>query len=164
MIRFGADCGAWQCRFATVAVVAGLLSLPGCGGNKTPALKMASVKGVVLFREKPLAKARVTFYAKGAPTPVMGDTNDAGEFELKGGAVVGENKVTVVSLGAASGSSYMPDPSKVGTPEVAPLSAERPKQDGGGVELPKLYGDAINTPLNWTVKPEGDLSVKLELK
>jgi len=150
-------------------VISGALLLPGCGGEPARP-KPVPVKGSVTFRGKPLANARVTFFAKGAPMPAVGDTNDAGEFELstygKGdGAIVGENKVTVVSLSSGSG-GMMPDPTKVASGEGAlPGKAEIKGSDGGGgVTIPKLYGDSSNTPLTWTVKPEGETSVKLELK
>lgn len=142
-----------------------LTGLVGCGARSAPPLQMAPVKGVVLFREKPLANARVNFFAKKATTPVFGETNEAGEFEIKGGAPVGENKITVISLDAAgSASPFMPDPTKLdAAPTAGPASAERPKQSSG-VELPMIYGDAINSPLSLTLKPEGDLNVKIELK
>jgi hypothetical protein len=142
----------------------------GCGDSGAP--KVVPVKGTVVFRGKPLANARVTFYAKGAPIPAVGDTNDAGEFELttyaKGdGAVAGENKVTVSLLPSASGSSALPpDPTKIAS-GTATLPKEMTIGTGNKKEvsaLPTLYSDSTNTPLAWTVNPEGSPDVKLELK
>lgn len=143
----------------------------GCGAGSKP--QPVPVKGSVVFRGKPLANARVTFFAKGAPVPAIGDTNDSGEFELsmygKGdGALVGENKVTVSLLPSASNaeSALPPDPTKIAS-GTATLPKEMRIGTGKKKEvsaLPALYSDSTNTPLTWTVKPEGSSDVKLELK
>lgn len=152
-----------------IMAFAGVPLLSGCSSQQQ--LKTAPVKGVVLFRGKPLAGARVTFFAPKAPLPSMGETNENGEFELttlkKGdGAIVGENKVTVISV-AIKAETVMgpPDPTKMLSGDAKPgTTAKVPKADKGGVQVPGLYGDLEHTPLTWTVKPEGSTDVKLELK
>lgn len=159
-----------QVRLTGFVCVGLAVIVSGCGGSGAP--QAVPVKGTVVFRGKPLANARVTFYAKGAPVPAIGDTNEAGEFELstygKGdGAIVGENKVTVSLLPSASGNSAMPpDATKIASgtatlPKEMTIGAGKKKE---GTTLPALYSDSTNTPLTWTVKPEGSLDVKLELK
>jgi hypothetical protein len=152
-------------------LIGGVLLLPGCGGVTRP--KPVPVKGTVTFRGKPLPKARVTFFAKGAPAPATGETNDAGEFELsmygKGdGALVGENTVTVVALSTGGGPMMPPDATKLMSGGEGTVSAKAEigssKVSGPAASLPKLYGDSSNTPLKWTVKPEGETDAKIELK
>lgn len=169
MLRgFGAVGGDSRWRVAVWLMTAVLMILPGCGGADTKP-KPVPVKGVVTLRGKPLANARVSFYSTGASMPASGETNDAGEFTLtmfaKGdGALVGENKVTVVSLGGDSGGMTVPDPTKMAKGEIQPPAvADRPKTSETS-EIPKVYSAASSTPVTWKVKPEGDPNVKLELK
>ena len=161
-----------RCRSGFVAclfMAAVTLAMPGCGGGSLARPTPVPVKGTVIFRGNPLPNARVSFFAKGAPMPAVGDTNEAGEFELsmygKGdGALVGENKVTVISLSSGDGPT-VPDPAKIASGEASPgLTAKVEGEKKGGVVLPKVYGDSSNTPLIVTVKPEGETGVKLELK
>lgn len=165
-----ANSGGWRFGFSTLLLLGGVMLLPGCGGEPARP-KPVPVKGTVTFRGKPLANARVTFWGEKAPMPAVGDTNDAGEFELsmygKGdGALVGANKVTVISLaGGGDADLVMPDATKLAAGgETLPLNAKVAKESKAGVVLPKMYGDSSNTTLSWTVKPEGETDVKLELK
>lgn len=167
-----ANSGGWRFRVSTLLVLCGVMLLPGCGGGGPARPKPVPVKGTVTFRGKPLANARVMFWGEKAPMPAVGDTNDAGEFELsmygKGdGALAGANKVTVVSLSSSqdAGGGVMPDATKLATKgETVPLDAKIANESKAGVVLPKMYGDSSNTTLTWTVKPEGETDVKLELK
>lgn len=163
--------GNWsRTRLAKASVVwmfCAAISLSGCGPKAPP--KPVPVKGTVVFRGKPLANARVSFYGPGAPLPASGDTNDNGEFVLTmykdgDGALVGENKVTVISLPKSGGAlASPPDPTKIAKGEVDPgANAKIPK--AGPDIIPKVYGDLAHTTLVWTVKPEGETSAKIELK
>lgn len=152
-----------RCNRITVALLtAGILAvLPGCRGETKP--KLVPVKGTVIFRDKPLANAQVSFFAKGASLPGIGKTNDAGEFQLS--VIAGDSKITVVVPDSESNMTT-PDPSKIAKGEAVqyPGMNEGDKKKTTSTPLPKVYSDMLNTPLNWTVKPEGDLNVKLELK
>lgn len=166
-----ANSGGWRFRMSALLVLGGVMLLPGCGGEPARP-KPVPVKGTVTFRGKPLANARVMFWGEKAPMPAVGDTNDAGEFELsmygKGdGALAGPNKVTVVSLASSqnAGGGVMPDATKLATgAETLPLEAKVANESKSGIVIPKMYGDSSNTTLTWTVKPEGETDVKLELK
>lgn len=75
------------------------LALSGCGG--TPPLDAASVKGVVLDGDRPIAKAEVSFISQSGPK-ATGTTASDGTFELllpsgQKGAMIGENEVNVVT-------------------------------------------------------------------
>ncbi len=144
----------------------------GVGCSTGPSLpKVVPVKGTVTFRGKPLADARVSFYAKGSPAPATGETDADGKFELtsfkKGdGAVPGENKVTVIVVGGQSSDLTVPDPTAIakGTsrgPMKASVPGVEPK---GAAQLPKIYGDAAATPLTLTVGPNGEPDMKVDLK
>lgn len=171
MMRFESFLGLQPRHFAASILCTGLFVAAGCG-EADVVQNPVPVKGVVVFRGKPLAKAKVTFYAKGARMPASGDTNDAGEFELsmfkKGdGALPGENTVTVVLNQTGATGSPILDPADVlkkdGGKDL-PTKGEYKKADRGGIQIPKEYSNASGSPLKWTVKPEGDPSVKLELK
>lgn len=158
-------------RLTELLVLSVAILMSGCGGAAKP--QPVPVKGTVVFRGKPLANARVTFFAPKAPVPAIGDTNESGEFVLsmysKGdGALVGENKVTVALLPSASGGGMAmpPDPTKIasGTADVPTKMQIGTGKKKEVSSLPALYSDSSNTPLTWTVKPEGSSDVKLELK
>ncbi|HWL09168.1 MAG TPA: carboxypeptidase-like regulatory domain-containing protein [Planctomicrobium sp.] len=75
------------------------LTLSGCGG--TPPLDAASVKGVVLDGDRPIAKAEVSFISKSGPK-ATGTTASDGTFELllpsgQKGAMIGENDVSLIT-------------------------------------------------------------------
>lgn len=168
--RFGSIGIGLRCQIGLCLMTVGLLVfLPGCSPRDTRP-KPVPVKGIVTLRGKPLAKAQVNFFAKGASMPASGESNDAGEFELtmfaKGdGALVGENKVTVVSLGGGSGGITTPDPTKIAKGDAQQLpDASIPQVQSGADAIPKVYSIVSQTPLTWTVKPEGNSDVKLELK
>ncbi|MDZ4686468.1 MAG: hypothetical protein SH850_15470 [Planctomycetaceae bacterium] len=169
VMGFAANGSGSRAGVAMLLAIAGALFLQGCGGEP-PRPKPVPVKGTVTFRGKPLAKARVTFYGKGAPMPATGETNDAGAFELSmyaqgDGALAGENKVTLDLISSGGDSTSPPDATKLAMGGAStPLKAEIGKKTDGGVTLPKNYSNSSNTPLTVTVKPEGETDLKLELK
>jgi hypothetical protein len=144
--------------------------LAGCG-KREKIQKPVPVKGVVLFKGKPLANAQVNFIASGASMPSTGRTNDAGEFELTmfktgDGALEGVNKVTVAVHSAEQNIMATPDPLKLATGKaenLPDLTQRRKNEADPKTIIPKIYSDTVNSPLSWTVKPGGDSSVKLEL-
>ena len=103
--------GLWCCT---------LLALPvlGCGGQ--PPYRLAPVSGTVTLNKKPLAKAWVHFAPKATdgnsnPGPTShGQTDANGRFRLivdpeHPGAVVGESRVFISTLEAASTGADQPD-------------------------------------------------------
>ena len=145
----------------------------GCTGGAT-APKTVPVKGTVMFRDKPLAKVNVTFYAKGSSLAPSAITNEQGQFELgaigKGaGAVPGPNVVTVSTADAAAAGSVAIDPSAVLKGGGAPLVKSDIPAGGnvppsGAASLPTIYSNAISSPLKVTISDKGESDLKLELK
>jgi hypothetical protein len=159
-------------QLVTALVLGGLISTSGCnGGPKSP--KTVAVKGTVIFRDKPLAKARVTFYSKGASINPSAETNEQGQFEIgtKGqGVIPGANMVTVVLAADGAGSPTVMDPTAMlkGT-AGSPAKAEVPVVGNSSGppsanSLPKVYGDAAGTPLNFTISDKGEADLKVEIK
>lgn len=168
MHRRGGARSLWRTTGASVLLlVTSVIPLSGCGGQSLP--KPVPVKGTVIFRGKPLANARVSFYGPKAPLPATGDTNENGEFVLTmykegDGAIVGENKVTVAALPKAGGDTMMPpDPTQISSGGGNPGTTAKVAKGAPDV-IPKVYADLANTTLVWTVKPEGETAAKLELK
>lgn len=166
-MRCEGDAMAW-CRLTRISfllVVPAAMFLIGCGGVKLP--KPVPVKGIVTFRGKPLANARVSFYGPKATMPATGDTNDNGEFVLSmygkdDGALVGENKVTVTPLSKDTGNAP-PDATKIASGGGNPGATAKIARGPADI-IPKVYADLANTTLTWTVKAEGEPSAKIELK
>jgi len=75
----------------------------GCGGS-TDEPKLAQATGVVMFQDKPLPDATVTFIPKNGPIAI-GHTDEEGAFSFstgpKPGAVIGSGTVTVICLEGA---------------------------------------------------------------
>src|SRR5262245_40546364 len=86
-----------------VLVLAGSLVLSGCGGPE-----MASVKGRVTFKGKPVKDAAITFSPSAKSSedkfpgkPAVGFTDEEGNYELstfkpRDGALVGNHRVSVM--------------------------------------------------------------------
>ena len=166
---------AMFCRWFPALALGCIFAAVGCtGGSAMP--KTVPVKGTVVFRDKPLAKARVTFYAKGSSINPSVETNDQGQFELgiagKGAGVApGANVVTVVLVADGTAGPAVMDPSamlKGGG--AAPGKAEMPVVGGSSVpggnstSLPTIYGNAANSPLKFTIGDKGEADLKVELK
>jgi hypothetical protein len=89
-------------RLSTLAALAAVVLLSGCGGPK-----MAKVKGQVTYNGKPVTQAAITFNPVGASEkeknpgkPATGFTDEHGNYELStfrpyDGALVGKHRVTV---------------------------------------------------------------------
>lgn len=151
-----------------IAIVA-LTLIPVLGCSKgSGEKKRVPVKGTVLFRDKPLAKARVTFYSKGAQINPSAETNDQGQFDLgEKGAIPGPNTVTVV-LPTSTGAPNVMDPAAMTKGGAGgPLSADAPGTGGtpGSADMiPKIYGDAVSSPLQFTISDKGEADLKVEVK
>lgn len=148
-------------------VACGILSMLGCGdGVESP--ETAPVTGTVMFQEKPVANANVSFHTDGAPRAAYAVTDSSGKFTLsmfgaKDGAMIGEHVVTV---SIASETVASPTPSAPPSPEE--LAANQQKMMNSSKSqneslLPEKYRSKTTTPLKFTVTAEGPNDFLLEL-
>ena len=145
-----------------------LFGTAGCGGESLP--NRVPVEGTVLYKQKPLAGATVSFQAKDAPRLASGITDDNGKFILtmfnpNDGAMPGEHKITVVKLDTSNvvkGEMSAGDPGEA----YAKAMTQAASTPRGGVkdELPSIYGDMNTTPLKETVSATGPNTFTLQLK
>lgn len=106
----------------------------------------APIKGVVSYKDQPLADANVSFIPESG-RPATGTTNGQGEFELTtfrpgDGAVLGEHRVLIEKSSQTSTDLYA---------EVK-------------LAVPKVYTQLKSTPLRQVVTKEGDSNVRIDLK
>ena len=82
-----------------VGLCGGLTGCGDSGGKDKP--KLAPAAGIARFKGNPVADAVVTFYPEKGPA-AQGKTDAKGAFQIKFngqlGAVVGKNKVTVITV------------------------------------------------------------------
>jgi hypothetical protein len=144
--------------------------LPGCGGEVVP--KTVPVSGTVMYKGNPLEGATVSFWAEGAPRPATGVTNAHGEFKLSmfkanDGAIVGDNKITVVKMtpGAAPAKAMTPDEMLKNPTSMTSAMRGGDGPGGGGPksEIPEKYANNMHTPLRETVTEAGPNQFVLQL-
>jgi hypothetical protein len=129
-------------------VLAAMLSTLGCGSRG--GLDLASVRGTVTYKGKPLDHGDVVFVPiEGTPGPqAMGTIGPDGSYAVKtagkDGAAVGKHKVKVMSR-------------RVVTPE------EAKNLKIGELLTPPIYARDDATPLSFEVK-KGDNTYSIELK
>ncbi|PQO27873.1 hypothetical protein [Blastopirellula marina] len=130
-------------RYWTLLLLLGATS--GCSdGTAYPST--APIKGVVSYKNQPLADANVSFIPESG-RPATGTTNSQGEFELTtfqpgDGAILGEHRVLIEKSSSASTQLYAEVKSAV----------------------PKVYTQLKSTPLRQVVSKEGDQNVRIDLK
>ncbi|MBW3542000.1 MAG: carboxypeptidase-like regulatory domain-containing protein [Planctomycetes bacterium] len=144
-----------------------MLVAAGCSGDEAERLDVVPVTGKVLYNDRPLPGAQVTFRCeeKNAP-PAMGITGPDGTFQLTtyddgDGAVPGEHLVTVAKYASTGGSG-------AGGPETMEEAAARAEK---GIELeaesrsliPEAYADPERSNLRETVKEDGENNFTIEL-
>ncbi len=155
-------------RVTTLLVGFVLIGTVGCGGEALP--KRVPVEGTVLYKQKPVAGATVSFQSKDAPRSAAGITDDQGKFKLtmfepNDGAVPGEHKITVIKLDTSNvvkGEMSASDPGEAYSKAMS-QAASAPK-GGAKDELPTIYGDMNTTPLKETVSESGPNVFTLQLK
>ena len=146
--------------FLAVAVI---LESAGCSGGGPVIPQTASVKGKVLYQDKPLAQAQVGFVSKldnKSVRPAGGTTNAAGEFTLTtyidpehevSGATPGEYVVTVIK------NEIMDNEKMMEEFKTNPAMTFKKL-------VPEKYIDAKTSPLTATVKAGTDNSFEFKLE
>ena len=139
-----------------------ILTSMGCGGGpKVP--QTVTVEGKVIYKDKPLADALVGFVSKLDTKdvfPAHGTTNASGEFTLStyidpehevSGATPGEYVVTVTK-------NEQQDMAKIMEEFKTNPAMEFKKL------VPEKYTDAKSSPLNQTVKADGNNTFEFKLE
>ncbi|MEO1998058.1 MAG: carboxypeptidase-like regulatory domain-containing protein [Planctomycetaceae bacterium] len=128
------------------------------------------VTGTVMYKQKPVDGATVSFMAEGASRAASGVTDAEGKFVLStfaanDGALIGEHVVTVSKLTAqaeAAGdpTANMNDPSK-----LTQVWEQSKDADLAAVKtlLPEKYANANTTPLKEKVSETGENTFILQL-
>jgi hypothetical protein len=148
--------------FLTILSVTVMLGSVGCGGGpKIP--ETFTVKGKVIYQDKPLADALVGFVSKldnKDVFPAHGTTNADGEFTLAtyidpqhevSGATPGEFVVTVTKNEQRDMTKIMEEFKENPAMEFKKL-------------VPEKYTDAKASPLSATVKSDGDNTFEFKLE
>jgi hypothetical protein len=139
----------------------------GCGDNSR--LPMAPVVGIVTFEGLPVAGAKVSFMATGAPRAATGETDAEGRFELTtfeqgDGAILGSHAVTVYKP-KQDVQIAGPDPNLDRDAYLAAMDAAAKQamesQDAGSA-LPAKYSSAETSDLRVDVV-DGDNNVPILL-
>ena len=146
----------------TILSVTVMLGSAGCGGGpKIP--QTISVKGTVIYQDKPLADALIGFVSKldnKDVLPAHGTTNANGEFTLSTyidpqhevyGATPGEYVVTVTKNEQQDMAKMMEDFKTNPAPEFKKL-------------VPEKYTDGKASPLAASVKADGDNTFEFKLE
>ena len=141
------------------SLAAALLAAAGCSPSD-PNRKTVPVKGVVLYKGKPLEKAYVTFFQPEANRSAIGETDAEGRFTLTtfvegDGALPGSHKVTVRKLEIIDRS--IPGYDYVEKGETAPIPEEK-------WSSPKRYGKPETSGLTAEVTDKGPNEFEFDLK
>lgn len=131
----------------TVLVAAAVVLTAGCGGKKEPP-QIVEVEGTVMLDGKPLNKVQVRFISTTEQGPeyiARGETDEKGQFKLtchgQAGAVVGENRVTVIEGDIPE--HLLPESAREKLGQYLNALGNRP--------IPPRYGNAVDSPLHVTV-------------
>ncbi len=143
-------------------IVCGLLAtftaLAGCGGGAGDAPELAPASGTVLYNDKPISGATVTFIIEGKPL-ATGLTNAEGKFTIttggRPGAPVGSAKVSIAKASAAA-----VDMSAMKPEDMAKMAQEnRGAMPTPKSEIPLKFGDPVKGGLVATVGTDGAQNV-----
>jgi hypothetical protein len=151
----------------SIAVVLGV-SLTGCSGADGDAARVDvyPVTGKVTMSGAPVAEAIVTFSPKEEQPVALGRTNSKGEFSLttydaEDGAAAGAYSVLVTkSVSAASAGPTGHEAYAKGGPAAA---HSRAAVQQGASMLPEKYSSRDKTPLEATVKADGENAFDFKL-
>jgi hypothetical protein len=158
------------CYLRSVAAIALLFAVAGCGGKYKP----VPVSGTVTLDGQPVKNATVYFYAVGDERdgrPAYGATNENGEFKLStmgnnDGALPRKYKVVITQYVPSNPNLKMPDFPDTQEGRDAKSDFIYRNYEAKGIApiknaLPEVYGDQNSTPLECEVK--GKMTVKFEL-
>jgi hypothetical protein len=144
-----------------LCLIIGSLSLSffcGCGGGEADAPNLVAASGVVLYKDKPISGATVTFMVEGAPI-ATGSTNDEGKFSLttggRPGAPLGNAKVAIskVSATAVDLTAMKPNDMADMASKGKMVIAEQKE------EIPKKYSNPEKSGLIATLDANGEKNV-----
>lgn len=142
-------------RVLVMAASAGYFTLAGCGPARPP---VAPVSGTVMFRNKPLATGRISFYPESgrAATGLIGSDGrySLTTFAAKDGALLGPHRVVIEAREIIPPSQ--PPAKPVSTPsELIARELQMPAPDAtASIKwiVPENYAALDTTPLTATVK------------
>ena len=130
----------------------------GCGGE-SDAPSLVAATGTVLYNDKPISGADVTFMVEGSPI-ASGTTNAEGKFTIstggRPGAPIGKAKVgiTKAAATAAGGGDMKPEDLMKMSTENMGKTVEPPKP-----ELPVNYGTPESSGLTAELDKDGTKNV-----
>jgi hypothetical protein len=146
-------------RIALVCLLGFLVGCGGGGGDRWSQDRPATVPagGTVLYNQKPVEGASVTFIPQGHDHGAVGRTDASGRFQLQtfapnDGAVPGEFKVTVRKVEVAGAGE-----------EDAPEFDEDTRKGEEQFLVPEKYAAAESTDLTVTIPDGGNRDITLEL-
>ena len=141
----------------TVVLLAGTI-LAGCGGGASDAPELVAVTGTVLYKDKPVSGADLTFVVEGKPL-ANGSTNAEGKFIMstggRSGAPLGKAKVGIVKR-ASDGEEK---------PSMNPADMAKMAQQSKGVikmpkpEIPLKYGNPDTSKLQADISADATKNV-----
>ena len=139
-----------------IPLLSAIVTACGCGRvDDRPAT--VTVKGTVIYREKPVVGARVEFMNDSASRAATGITNEQGAFTLTtfeqdDGAVPGLHKVSVVIPGSDLAKAVSGVEGEEYEKAMAQLTSSTPdtQYDAGGI--PSKYTDRRTSGLEYEVK------------
>lgn len=147
-----------------------LIVISGCGGDGEENPTVVPVKGTVMYKQKPVEGATVSFMAKGASRAASGVSDASGSFQLStyaanDGAVIGEHVITISKVKAeaqsqADPTANMNDPSKLSTEWESTKDGD---PEASKTLLPEKYSNPNTTPLKETVSEDGENTFVLQL-
>ena len=150
----------------------GALLLAGClgSGEDGEQVDVYEVSGTVTMAGGPVANASVIFSPKEKQPVAMGRTNASGEFTLTtyeegDGAAAGQYEV-LVSKHSVKKSASIPQHDPKNPNAYVPPTHSGPQGAAGGTSssgLPAKYGNAGQSGIMQTVKPEGENNFQIEL-
>ena len=142
-----------------IAVLVAGTILGGCGGGASDAPELVAVTGTVLYKDKPVSGADLTFVVEGKPL-ANGSTNAEGKFIMstggRSGAPLGKAKVGIVKR-ASDGENK--------TSSVTPADMAKMAQQSKGVikmpkpEIPLKYGNHDTSKLQADISADATKNV-----
>lgn len=160
-------------RFAYLLIGCSSLCFAGCGGGADGGgVPVYPVSGTITMNGGPVAGASVTFSPKSGQPAAAGRTDNSGNFTVTtytsgDGAAEGDFVVLVRKFAIADPSAEPDADAGHSTDAGASLAGGHAAKSGGdesGNLLPGNFGNKDSSPLNVTVKAEGENKFELKLE